>query len=102
MKLTRCVTPDGPRWAVDGLWLAETLDLGSLLEVPRDELSAFIKLMSTDEPAGGPFLAPIDAAHEVWASGVTYQRSREARREESDMGDVYDRVYAAAPAGAVL
>jgi 2-dehydro-3-deoxy-D-arabinonate dehydratase len=95
MKITRHNTQNGPRWAVDGLWLAESLELGSLLEVPRDELFAFIKLMLTDESANGSLLAPIDAAHEVWASGVTYQRSREARREESDMGDVYDRVYAA-------
>ena len=43
-----------------------------------------------------------DAAHwlppadeqEIWAAGVTYKRSREARREESaDGGDVYARVY---------
>ena len=31
---------------------------------------------------------------EIWAAGVTYKRSREARREESaDGGDVYARVY---------
>jgi 2-dehydro-3-deoxy-D-arabinonate dehydratase len=40
-------------------------------------------------------LAPLEAVHEVWASGVTYQRSREARQLESTVGDVYDRVYAA-------
>ena len=40
-------------------------------------------------------LAPIEASQEVWASGVTYQRSREARQAESNTGDVYDRVYAA-------
>ena len=96
MKLTRCVTPNGPRWAADNLWLAESLELGSLLEVPRDELASLIRLMVTDEPANNSILAPIDVDHEVWAAGVTYQRSREARREESDMGDVYDRVYAAA------
>jgi 2-dehydro-3-deoxy-D-arabinonate dehydratase len=32
----------------------------------------------------------------VWAAGVTFPRSREARREEAaDGGDVYDRVYTA-------
>ncbi len=41
------------------------------------------------------FLAPVDT-QEVWASGVTYERSREARQEESvDGGDIYARVYAA-------
>jgi 2-dehydro-3-deoxy-D-arabinonate dehydratase len=29
----------------------------------------------------------------VWAAGVTYQVSREARMEESQEADVYDRVY---------
>ncbi len=43
-------------------------------------------------------LAPI-ASQEVWAAGVTYYRSRNARMEESEAaggGDFYDRVYAAA------
>ena len=40
-------------------------------------------------------LAPIEH-QEVWAAGVTYRRSREARREESTSGaDFYDRVYTA-------
>lgn len=40
-------------------------------------------------------LAPVDL-QEVWAAGVTYERSRDARREEAvDGGDVYARVYAA-------
>ena len=32
---------------------------------------------------------------EVWAAGVTYERSRDARMEESKEKDVYDRVYEA-------
>jgi 2-dehydro-3-deoxy-D-arabinonate dehydratase len=36
--------------------------------------------------------APIDH-QEVWAAGVTYLRSRDARMEESSQRDVYDRVY---------
>ena len=38
-------------------------------------------------------LPPIDQLTEVWASGVTYKRSRAAREEESDHADVYSRVY---------
>jgi 2-dehydro-3-deoxy-D-arabinonate dehydratase len=38
-------------------------------------------------------LPPIDGRTEVWASGVTYKRSEEARVEESSDGDVYTRVY---------
>lgn len=40
-------------------------------------------------------LAPVDE-QEIWAAGVTYERSREARQEEAqDGGDVYARVYRA-------
>ncbi|MFN8531754.1 MAG: fumarylacetoacetate hydrolase family protein [Anaerolineae bacterium] len=40
-------------------------------------------------------LPPVDE-QDVWAAGVTYARSREARQEEAlDGGDVYARVYAA-------
>ena len=41
-------------------------------------------------------LAPVDGRTEVWAAGVTYERSRTARMAESeDSADIYDRVYAA-------
>lgn len=38
-------------------------------------------------------LPPIDGATEIWAAGVTYQVSREARVEDSDASDVYHKVY---------
>jgi 2-dehydro-3-deoxy-D-arabinonate dehydratase len=51
-------------------------------------------------------LPPIDGDTEVWAAGVTYRRSRDARMEEATAhraaetaaaaGDPYDRVYLAA------
>jgi 2-dehydro-3-deoxy-D-arabinonate dehydratase len=41
------------------------------------------------------WLAPVDA-QEIWAAGVTYERSMDARQEEAvDGGDVYARVYRA-------
>ena len=49
------------------------------------------------EPAAGQLLAPI-GTQEVWAAGVTYFRSRDARMAESTQAgasDFYDRVYAA-------
>jgi len=49
-----------------------------------------------DEPAQGSLLPPVDPMHEVWAAGVTYLRSRQARELESGVGDVYARVYDAA------
>ena len=49
---------------------------------------------SQGEPvsSGAQLLAPIEG-QEVWAAGVTYERSREARREESRLPDQYERVY---------
>src|SRR5205807_1690507 len=39
-------------------------------------------------------LAPVDDRTEVWACGVTYETSREARVEESEHApDIYARVY---------
>jgi 2-dehydro-3-deoxy-D-arabinonate dehydratase len=43
----------------------------------------------------GRVLPPVDGRTEVWASGVTYLRSRTARREESRVPDVYAMVYEA-------
>lgn len=40
-------------------------------------------------------LAPVDGLTEVWASGVTYERSMDARVEESQTQDIYAKVYAA-------
>lgn len=40
-------------------------------------------------------LAPIDGDTEVWAAGVTYRRSEEARVEESGTPDIYTKVYSA-------
>ena len=55
---------------------------------------------STLEQPPGPdrlhWLPPVDQ-QDVWAAGVTYERSRAARQEEAqDGGDVYARVYTAA------
>ncbi|MDH7487311.1 MAG: fumarylacetoacetate hydrolase family protein [Anaerolineae bacterium] len=52
-----------------------------------------LALLPADEPAYGELLAPIDPLQEVWAAGVTYLRSRDARRAESRAADVYERVY---------
>ncbi len=56
---------------------------------------------ASSEPAGdfdiSSPIAPI-VSQEVWAAGVTYYRSRDARMEESKDaggGDFYDRVYSA-------
>ena len=47
-------------------------------------------------PGSGLHLLPPVDAQDVWAAGVTYERSRAARQEEAqDGGDIYARVYAA-------
>lgn len=43
-------------------------------------------------PADVRLLAPL-GTQEIWAAGVTYRRSREARMEESEAPDHYARVY---------
>lgn len=96
MLLTRHHTGSGPRWALDGRWLSPGLTLGTLLELPQARLGAALAAMVTDETAGGPLLAPLEPLHEVWACGVTYLRSRDARKAESAVADVYERVYTAA------
>ena len=45
-------------------------------------------------PDGYTLLTPFDAP-EIWCAGVTYERSRDARIEESAVKDVYSLVYEA-------
>ncbi len=95
MYLTHHQTDHGPRWAVDNRFLPDTFDLRLLLSLHVDNVHEFLNSSVTNEKASGSLLAPLEALHEVWGAGVTYQRSREARRAESATGDIYDRVYAA-------
>jgi 2-dehydro-3-deoxy-D-arabinonate dehydratase len=96
MLLTKHRTKEGACWALDGSFLPLTIDLKSLLELPRENMIQLLATLPLGESANGEEVAPIDAGHEVWAAGVTYLRSRDARREESTVADMYDRVYEAA------
>ncbi|MEQ8338633.1 MAG: fumarylacetoacetate hydrolase family protein [Cyclobacteriaceae bacterium] len=69
--------------------------------INRSQLHEFLKALVADKKptqldlANEKLLPPLQS-QEIWASGVTYYRSRSARMEESqDGGDVYDRVYSA-------
>ena len=95
MYLTRHQTADGARWALDNLFLPRAFDLGLLLQVPASSMDGLLSSLPRTEPAQGPLLAPVEAHQEVWACGVTYLRSREAREAESTVKDVYARVYEA-------
>jgi len=69
-----------------------TLSDALLLHLP-----AFRKLYDTSgtKEVKGKLVAPVALDTEVWGAGVTYQRSRDARKEESDIPDVYQLVYEA-------
>ena len=95
MLLTKHKTKEGTRWAMDGYFLPSNLNLSKLLEMTRENMLQVLTESSVDEPAVGEEEAPIDSMQEVWAAGVTYLRSRDARRLESTVADMYDRVYEA-------
>lgn len=96
MLLTRYRTTAGMRWALDGHFLPTSLTLGTLLELPRAQMLELLAKLPVGEPAAGQEAAPVDPGQEVWAAGVTYLRSRDARRVESTVADMYDHVYEAA------
>jgi 2-dehydro-3-deoxy-D-arabinonate dehydratase len=74
----------------------ELVALPDLAGLDADEVRAAL-----DGPAEGAVpsnarvLAPVADAHEVWAAGVTYERSREGRSEEAVDATPYDLVYVA-------
>jgi 2-dehydro-3-deoxy-D-arabinonate dehydratase len=95
----------------DDLGALHPIDVGSLGELlasPLAEFRATIEaavdagsvaesaIGATDGRPAARLLPPVDGLTEVWASGVTYRRSSEARQEESEVADVYARVYDAA------
>jgi 2-dehydro-3-deoxy-D-arabinonate dehydratase len=86
-------------------WVETTPGLGVPLGpieslTTREDLFEYLTattLGRNSQPLPQELLAPMEA-QEVWASGVTYYRSREARMAESESsggGDFYDRVYSA-------
>ena len=93
MYLTRHQTAEGARWALDHRFLPPAFDLGLLLQLPRAAIVGFLESIPCAMPAEGELLAPVEPTHEIWACGVTYLRSRQAREAESTVADVYSRVY---------
>ena len=89
------VSADGQTYLLD----RQNKDFDSLLV--REGLSLYIEDRLQHAPLcilrGEDILAPI-GSQDVWAAGVTYFRSRDARIEESQAAgaaDCYDRVYTA-------
>jgi 2-dehydro-3-deoxy-D-arabinonate dehydratase len=72
--------------------------LADLLAMPVSELRDLLGATGGEQVPleSVELLAPVDGRTEVWAAGVTYERSRDARIDESEeAADVYDRVYTA-------
>jgi 2-dehydro-3-deoxy-D-arabinonate dehydratase len=100
MKLYRtadgCLIEEQSRiYRADAVSWDEWLAQDDLQERLRDSLG---RLPLVDAQALAGIVAPIES-QEVWAAGVTYYRSKNARMDESKSaggGDFYDRVYSAA------
>ena len=76
-----------PRLSFDAL-------LGRPLADIRDLVEGAVRSRRRLDHDSVEVLAPVES-QEVWAAGVTYLRSREARREESASKDIYSQVYEA-------
>ena len=102
MRLIRFLADGGPRIGVveggDVTTLAAVPSLGGLLAQSLSRIREIcaapgVETISVERAA---LLAPVDGRTEVWAAGVTYERSRTARMAESEKSaDIYDRVYEA-------
>jgi len=88
-RLARGPAGEGPQEL-----LTASLTIDALLAVP-DALGTELRGPSAGPvPPGARIVAPI-GGQEVWAAGVTYPRSRDARVHESGTPDPYERVYRA-------
>ena len=68
--------------------------LDDLLRLSLGEARAVLESAGAAADLGGTLLPPVDS-QEVWGAGVTYERSRSGRMEESTEAGIYDRVYRA-------
>ena len=100
LALARVRTVDGGThlclWRDGELWDLHPLTLDTLLRLPMTEMRALLELDTHPrqrvDPAEVELAAPADS-QEVWAAGVTYLRSREARLEETTQKAIYEHVY---------
>lgn len=92
-------TPDNPYQLVvaEGGRYFAIPGLATLTDALRIRLSELRNLVSSTVGAEveGVLQAPVAAETEIWGAGVTYLRSRDARKEESGVPDVYQLVYEA-------
>ena len=74
--------------------VADAIDQTMSVAVGRPVAYEWNGLRCSPDPLIPHLLAPVDM-QEVWACGVTYVRSREAREDESNRIGIYDKVYEA-------
>jgi 2-dehydro-3-deoxy-D-arabinonate dehydratase len=69
--------------------------MAELLRLPLAEIRSLVANTGARLPYGPGLrlLAPVDGRTEVWGAGVTYERSRAARVEETEQRSVYEAVY---------
>lgn len=73
--------------------IKELPTLTEAMHLTLTELKSTVTGVSDE--VSGKLVAPISPEIELWGAGVTYLRSRDARKEESGVPDVYQRVYEA-------
>ena len=98
MQIIRYASAAGAAVAVDDGRAIRPLPVRSIAELliqPRDQMREILDRAGQAMPPRTPIrmLPPVDGLTEVWACGVTYERSSTARQEESQVADVYARVY---------
>jgi 2-dehydro-3-deoxy-D-arabinonate dehydratase len=71
-----------------------SFSIDEILAADGPSIEDALAAVSDPVPAGVESLAPVES-QEIWAAGVTYLRSRDARIEESVEPSPYDRVYEA-------
>jgi 2-dehydro-3-deoxy-D-arabinonate dehydratase len=88
-----------PIWVTGhaGDWYPLRATLSDLCAAGHSAARGLIDQAATGQPLHAlheyTLLAPIDDTQEVWAAGVTYERSKTARIEESGAVDLYSAVY---------
>lgn len=104
MHLIRFRSPHGTSACavlVDGVgYHVDATSISELLALRADQMAEAVhdaaRRARPALVAADALMAPIDGLTEVWAAGVTYRRSRDARQEESERAaDVYAMVYEA-------
>lgn len=79
---------------VAGVSLSEAVERAVKSGREKAETYTWDDLDRSAYPEGPYLLRPIDPP-EIWAAGVTYERSREARAAESQTANLYEAVYVA-------